>query len=47
MLNWAAGMEVALMRFGARSRLIASPTVVYSTKAYSPITVSSGMATRR
>src|ERR1700685_3669359 len=47
MLNCAAGTEVALISAGARSRLMASPTVVYSTKAYSPITVSSGIATRR
>jgi hypothetical protein len=42
----AAGTEVALIRLGVLSRLMASPTVVYSTNAYSPITVSSGMATR-
>src|SRR5580693_9780587 len=45
--NCAAGTEVALMRFGARSRLMASPTVVYSTKPYRPITVSRGTATRK
>src|ERR1700744_6777727 len=47
MLNCAAGTEVALIRAGARSRLMASPTVVYSTKPYRPITVSSGTATSR